>query len=113
YYKKSIREFKDVNTLLDQVIKETRQISYELTPSVLKDFGFIAGVKEMAQRLSTPEFYIKTKIYPAADELNPTVQLYFFRILQELINNCMKHAKASCAEISVMLANNLITLSVS
>jgi len=105
-------EFKNVNQLLNQAIKETRQISYELTPSVLKDFGFVAGIKEMAQRTSTAHFQIDTHIDNSADFLHADVQLYVFRMIQELINNCIKHAKASYAEISVCLQNNQVSIRV-
>ncbi|AMP99247.1 Putative signal transduction histidine kinase [Pedobacter cryoconitis] len=105
-------EFKNVNALLDQVIKETRQISYELTPTVLKDFGFVAGIKEMAQRTSTDHFHIETYIDSTADFLRTDVQLYIFRMIQELINNCIKHAKATKAEIKVRLHHNQVSIRV-
>lgn len=113
YYKSHKKDFESVDQLLDQAIRETREISYELTPSVLKDFGFYAGIKEMTTRLSTPEFLIKTNINKAIDKIHPTIQLYAFRIIQELINNCIKHAYATVAEINVSLKNNFITIVVS
>jgi len=113
YYKGNKEEFKSVNQLLDQAIKETREISYELTPSVLKDFGFTAGVKEMASRLSTSDFSIKARIKQSVDQIDNTIQLYAFRIIQELINNCIKHAHATLAEIIVRQQADLITIVVS
>lgn len=106
-------EFKNINELLDQAIKETRQLSYELTPSVLKDFGFVAGIKEMAQRMSTPHFQLDTYIDNGADFLDADVQLYVFRMIQELINNCIKHAKASRAEIKFSIIGNRVEVIVS
>lgn len=106
-------EFTNVNKLLDQAIRETRELSYELTPSVLRDFGFNAGVREMAQRLSTPQFRIKTVISSSADLVKPEVQLYVFRMIQELINNCIKHANATEAEIRICTENEMITLVIS
>jgi len=113
YYKSAKEEFKSVNQLLDQAIKETREISYELTPSVLKDFGFTAGVKEIASRLSTSDFSIKTYIKQTVDQIDSTIQLYAFRIIQELINNCIKHAHATIAEVIVQQQGDLITIVVS
>jgi len=113
YYKKNKGDFENINQLLDQAIKETREISYELTPSVLKDFGFTAGIKEMAHRLSNADFLIKTNIKQSVDKVHPTIQLYAFRIIQELINNCIKHAHASVAEIIVCQQEDLITIIVS
>ena len=106
-------EFNNVNQLLDQAIRETRHISYELTPSVLKDFGFTAAIKEMSQRISTSSFEVKCSINSAADLLHPEVQLYLFRIIQELINNAIKHSEARQAEIKVKIENNQISIIVS
>lgn len=106
-------EFTNINKLLDQAIRETRELSYELTPSVLRDFGFNAGVQEMAQRLSTARFQIKTTIKSAADQIKPEVQLYVFRMIQELINNCIKHANATEAEIKVCTENGKVTVVIS
>jgi signal transduction histidine kinase len=105
-------EFKNVNELLDQAINETRQISYELTPTVLKDFGFVAGIKEMAQRTSTPDFQIDCAVDTAADFLKADVQLYIFRMIQELISNCIRHAHASRAEIKVSCDLNEVLIRV-
>jgi PAS domain S-box-containing protein len=94
-------QFGNVNVLLDQAIQETREISYELTPSVLRDFGFIAGIQELANRLSVSGFEIQTSIETDLKFFDEDKQLYVFRIIQELINNCIKHAEASLAEIKI------------
>lgn len=105
-------EFKNVNQLLDQAIRETRELSYELTPSILRDFGFTAGIKEMVQRLSTPDFEITTAVKTTTDLLHKDIQLYVFRIIQELINNCIKHSGASRAKILMCTEGQWINLQV-
>jgi len=105
--------FKKVNRLLDDALKETRELSYELTPSILRDFGFSAGILEMARRLSTSEFVIKTSITPGVDELPQEIQLYLFRIIQELISNCIKHSGANLAKIIVQIERDTFRATVS
>nr|WP_255607464.1 PAS domain S-box protein [Pedobacter polysacchareus] len=106
-------EFVNVNKLLDQAIRETRELSYELTPSVLRDFGFVSGVKEMAQRLSTPGFQIQTVIKEMIYPLSEEVELYAFRMIQELINNCIKHANATEAKILISSADEYVNIVIS
>lgn len=106
-------EFKNVNALLDQAISETRALSYDLTPSVLRDFGFTAGVREIAQRFSTPTFKINTIVKKETDLLESNLQLVVFRIMQEVLNNCIKHSNASLTEIKVCTEENMVTLIVS
>ncbi|RYE39557.1 MAG: hypothetical protein EOP48_25640, partial [Sphingobacteriales bacterium] len=105
-------EFKNINSLLDQAIAETRALSYDLTPSVLRDFGFTAGVKEIAHRFSTTNFKIHTLVKKNADLLEPNLQLFVFRIMQELLNNCIKHSKATIADIKVCTEGGMVTLTV-
>lgn len=112
FYKDNAEAFKNINQLLDQAIRETRTISYELRPSVLNDFGFTAGINEMAKRLTTPQFAVKATVSPGADKLSSTIQLHAFRIIQELVNNCIKHAQATRAEIVVCTEQDSVHLSV-
>ena len=107
------KELNNASMLLDEAIRETREISYELTPSVLRDFGFIAGIKEMAQRMSSRVMKIHSQVDKTADDLDKEVQLYVFRIIQELINNCLKHAQASEAHIKVTTTDDYVSLYVS
>ena len=106
------KELNNASQLLDEAIRETRTISYELTPSVLRDFGFTAGVKEMAQRLSSSELRIFSHVDLTVDALDKEVQLYVFRMIQELTNNCLKHAQASEARITVTTEGDNVLLTV-
>jgi len=89
------------NKLLDVAIKETRNISFELAPSILTDFGLPATIDELCQRLSTPHVQIDAQIlgFNARSEL--FLEGTIFRIIQELVNNCMKHSRASYIHISL------------
>lgn len=110
---KNVKVFNNINQLLNQAIKETRNISYDLTPSVLLDFGFRAGIMELVQRLSTPAFVITVDICERTDELPKDLQLSLFRIVQELLNNSMKHSEASGAVIEITSEDNCMSIKVS
>jgi len=96
--------YQRINDLLNTAIQETRNISFELAPSVLTDFGLRVTINELAKRLSTPQLHIKTKITGFSNRLDLLLEICIFRIIQELINNCMKHAEANL--ISVELFQN-------
>jgi PAS domain S-box-containing protein len=87
--------------LLEQAIKETRNISFHLVPSILKDFGLQAAVNEMIKRISTPGLTVVAKFTGFDSKLDLNSKTFVFRILQELTNNIMKHSHASSASIEL------------
>ena len=91
----------DINKLIDQAVKETRNISFELAPSILTDFGLPATIDELAKRLSSAGMKIQAKVTGFASREDLALEATIFRIIQELLNNCMKHAEASMVKIQL------------
>jgi signal transduction histidine kinase len=96
-----------VNDMLNMAITETRNISFELAPSILTDFGLPATLEELAKRLSGPGMKIKTCISGYSDRLDLSLETGIFRIIQELINNCMKHSGASQVLVEIKKAGSI------
>jgi signal transduction histidine kinase len=90
-----------VNKLLSLAIQETRNISFELAPSILTDFGLPATIEELVRRLSSSQLMLQAKVTGFARRCDPLLELGIFRIVQELINNCMKHSGASLINVEI------------
>lgn len=87
-------------SLLDDTIKEMRNISHSMMPETLVKFGLDKALVDLASRTSTPS----TKVVVIADnwnDWNKTNEYVLFRVIQELINNSLKHA--NCSEIRIEL----------
>ena len=93
-----------LHQLLDQAIRETRNISFELAPSILKDFGLRVTLDEMAERLSSKELKIRIPAH-LNQRLELPVEVDIFRMIQELVNNSIKH---SASEITIALKGTAI-----
>jgi signal transduction histidine kinase len=87
--------------LLNSAVKETRDIAFELAPSILTDFGLPTTITELAHRFSTPQLQIRTQITGFTNRLDLFVETCIFRIIQELINNCMKHSGARIIDLRI------------
>ncbi|MBD1363050.1 PAS domain-containing protein [Mucilaginibacter sp. ZT4R22] len=98
---------KTVYELLDMAVLETRNISFELAPSILNDFGLRATIDEMAKRLSTPKMLIKTKLTRLNERLSLPLEANIFRILQELVNNALKHSGATLITLEVKKSKSI------
>ncbi len=103
---------REISTLLDEAVRETRNISYQLSPAILEDFGLIAALDELITRISTPSFRILTRVTGFKERIAPSAEIHIFRIVQELLNNCMKHSGASEVVIQLARTKN-ITIAVS
>jgi PAS domain S-box-containing protein len=95
------------NNLLDMAVKETRNISFELAPAILSDFGLPATIEELGLRLSEPKMKIKTAVIGFHERLDIVLETTIFRIVQELVNNCMKHAGAGLITIELRKNKNI------
>jgi PAS domain S-box-containing protein len=95
------KSISDISELLDMAINETRNISFELAPSILTDFGLPATIDELVKRLSGSKMVIKAKVSGFNERLDLQLEASIFRIVQELINNCMKHADATIIKLDI------------
>ena len=90
--------------LLDEAIKEARNLSRNLMPSVLMDFGLYDALAQLAQS-TEKNTGIKVKYLCDSDsdksKLEKAKQVYLYRIAQEGINNAVKYA--DCSEIKLSL----------
>ncbi|GAL84703.1 two-component sensor histidine kinase [Sporocytophaga myxococcoides] len=86
----------EINDLLQSIINETKKICSDLLPSVLDDFGLSAAVRELqklCESSSTMDLEIEDQL--AKTKLPREVEIGVFRILQEALNNAIKHSSGS------------------
>jgi signal transduction histidine kinase len=91
-----------VKTMLDETIESVRKISRDLLPSTLEKFGLNVALKEMCERFqSLTEAGITYTEHGEAVPMEKSREIFVFRIVQELINNALKHAHASAISVQV------------
>ena len=91
----------NIINLTVKALESTRRIAHDLLPPVLDKFGLHAGIEELVSDLSSSKqakvSYQNNVIF---DEKDKDRHLHVFRILQELINNSLRHGKAT--DISIV-----------
>jgi signal transduction histidine kinase len=91
--------------IIDKVIKDVRHISHNLSPPVLSYYGLTAAIEEKVSFINQAgqlEIELIDEAQQALGELDFTVLLAFYRVLEELINNTIKHAGATKAVIKFL-----------
>ncbi len=98
---------------LTQAIKETREISHNLMPRSIEDFGLLLSVESLVADLnvvSDTQFNFYHNL--GQQQIASNIGLHLYRITQEAINNIIKYAQAKTATIQLMLYNDVIILSI-
>ena len=97
--------------LLNEAIEATRSISFELTPSILEDFGLVVALRELVSRIPQ-RLHVDLHLRGLAEPLPALLATAVYRIVQELLNNVMKHAQAQEVFASVAREDDQLHLSV-
>lgn len=89
------------NQNLVDAMKEVRQLSHALNADVLKRQGICTMISQEVRRLAqNGQIDIRYDKPPQCEPLlGPDQQLMVFRLFQEAVNNCLKHARASTLSI--------------
>jgi len=107
-------ELKDIKTQLRAVLKEIRGIMYDLRPISLDEVGLIPTIERMAADMSYEKNIAieikKISDYPILNSLN---KLIVYRIVQESLNNIIKHSGAKNVVIRMDVRKDSINGSVS
>ncbi len=114
----STRGTEDVRALLDDtagLIADTtvsiREISSNLRPTVLDDGGLLAALAGYAQQfMKRTGIAVQLQTQDATSELTPAVQSSLFRIVQEALTNCARHAKAKNVTIRLSTDGHRVSL---
>jgi two-component system sensor histidine kinase DegS len=94
--------FTNLKSLLIRTIQETRHVSNNLMPPVLDDFGLVSALRQLTEqqnKQSDASVILRTSL--TSERFGQPVEIGLYRIVQEAVNNAIKHAGAS--EIDVYL----------
>ena len=102
-------------SLVEETILHVRRITRDLVPTTLERFGLAEAIDEFIHKLEQDStlsvtFNAGTEELPRQGE---KIELTMYRIMQELVNNAIKHANCSTIEISLEMNDKFIGLRVS
>jgi signal transduction histidine kinase len=100
--------------MLDSSIKEMRRVAHNMMPEALVKFGLNTALKDFCNDINQSGAlqvsYQSIGLENA--EIAQTTSISIYRIVQELINNTMKHAAAKTAIVQVAKSGNQLTVTV-
>jgi len=113
-YSKESEKLDDMIRLLTALIGDARALARGLAPVAVSPRGLVDALKELADRVDkTMGVACSFKYNQASLDLkNDTTATQIYRIVQETVNNSLKHAGASHIDIDLDVANDNINLAV-
>lgn len=90
----------EIKILVDQLTEVVKSISWDLMPTSLERFGLAEALDELCSRLSVREaMAITFTATGSTTPLDKNQEILLYRIVQEALDNAIRHAKASIIEI--------------
>ena len=99
--------------MLANIIEDTRKISHDMVPEELLKFGLISAVEGLLNDLKISDG-IKSDLFQNYNGTHISVQkeLQIYRIIQELVQNVIKHSESKVLIITILQKNGNISLNV-
>lgn len=102
------------SAVIDEAIRSLREISNNLSPQVLNDFGLVRGITNFINKnpqLRTIEMRFDTNL--RKERFDHDIEVILYRVICELINNSLKHSGCTKIEFDLQLVYDRIYLTYS
>lgn len=97
---------------IDSAVNELRRVAHNLMPDLLKKYGLEESLLDYAARMTNPNLEVSTQFLHYTGRLSEEQQLIIYRIIQELVNNAVKHAHADQILIQVVEEDDKLAVTV-
>lgn len=103
----------ELRTLTASTIDDVRRVIRDLRPIYLEDLGLVPALEMLIQALRQPDRpVLALTVNGEPRRLSPEQELAIYRIVQEALNNAIKHARANRAEVTLIFEAELgVTIS--
>ena len=104
---------KESSALIEEAIGDLKHLSRSLTANIIRDEGLFQALKLEIERVCKITS-LRIEMYYADNLpfLSLENELIIYRIIQEAIQNIIKHAKATLVNISLSFSNNILFLEI-
>jgi signal transduction histidine kinase len=107
------RTFNNALSKLDESISEMRRVAHNMMPEALMKLGLQQALQDYCDGLSASQpFKINGEFYGLEKRMEPSTEIVVYRIVQELLNNAVKHSDAVNILVQVMRHDNNLSITV-
>ena len=108
-----MEQLEEIAATATATILEVREIAHNLRPYELDRLGLVAAIKSMIERVSdSTSIDLSADLEPIDGLLSPEAETSIYRIVQEGINNVVKHSHATAALIEIRKTGRHLAISI-
>jgi two-component system NarL family sensor kinase len=96
------RSFERIIHLVDDSCKEVRHVSHNMMPNVLQKNSLAAAIHDFIDKIDKKALEIHLYTEGLDERLDSNTETVFYRVIQECVNNVIKHSAATTMDISVV-----------
>jgi signal transduction histidine kinase len=105
-------EFDSIKQTIDQIMQSVKRIASGLRPETIDDLGFVESIK-----IQCEEFEKKSGIrclvsLPKSFQADKDFSLAIYRVVQEVLTNVLRHAKATRVDVKIREENQTLSLEI-
>ena len=94
--------FEKVISLIDEGCKEVRSVSHQMMPNALLKSGLASAIKEFIDKIDNRVLKVNLYTEGLNERIDNNVEIVLYRIIQECVNNVIKHSGANQLDISLI-----------
>lgn len=113
-FKKSEKKELYIKTidLVDESCKEVRAISHNMMPNVLLRSGLTSAVRDFLSKIDSSMLNVNLETFGLNERLDSNLETVLYRVIQESVNNVIKHSGANQLDIQMGIDENEITVTI-
>lgn len=103
-------QMEEMIKILDTTGEQVRQISHNILPGELVKFGLVSAVNDMVDTINSDTIEVHFFAHKMEERIDPEKEVHLFRVVQEILHNALKHAKAQNIFINLTKHPNYLNL---
>ena len=107
-----LEQMEEIADAAEQSLGEVREIAYNLRPFQIDRLGLTSAIESLVAKVDTPDLRFVAQLDNIDKLLPPEMEINLYRIVQEGINNIIKHSAATKALISIKRSQGLIEVAI-
>lgn len=98
--------------MVDEGCKEVRTIAHQMMPNVLLKMGLVSALRDFVNKIDSHRLKIVLETVGLENRLSSNIEIVLYRVIQETVNNVIKHAAASLLDIQLIMEHDGVSVTI-